>query len=232
MFPSELHTYYYKYFSAHHCSLFFSSPLSCTQTHKLFLQVPPSGPLGYLLAVDGQVTMAFALYFAHPVTRLQRFVYLCCKVLEISGHGVPWFFLSFFLICLHYLTEEPVYLQYGLNILLVLIVDIITVAPAKLVFKRPRPSLNEGPIPMSMSQVDQYAFPSGHASRCVALAAYFCYMPPFNSWTHLWYLWGLLVSLSRITLGRHHVLDVIAGMGAGLIIFELVKWPNLLQGVS
>lgn len=115
--------------------------------------------------------------------------------------------------------------------LIVLVADVLIVAPVKLLFKRPRPLLNIGSIPMSVSSVDNYAFPSGHASRCVALAAYFCYMPPFNPWTHLWYIWGLLVSLSRVALCRHHVLDVVAGMGAGLVIFDVVRRSGFLQGV-
>lgn len=121
--------------------------------------------------------------------------------------------------------------EYSINMFLVLMADILIVAPVKLLFKRPRPQLNIGRIPMSVSSVDKYAFPSGHASRCVALAAYFCFMPPFNPWTHLWYIWGLLVSLSRIALGRHHVLDVGAGMVAGLVIFDVVRRSGLLLGV-
>jgi len=191
-----------------------------------------SGPLAYLLALDAQVTTAIALYFAHPVTPLQKLVRLCCKLLEISGHGVPWFVFSFLLIGLYYLTSDPSYFNYGFSMLLILIIDVVTVAPIKLIFKRPRPALNIGEIPLSISKVDQFAFPSGHASRCIALAAYFCYMPPFNPWTHLWYIWGLMVSFSRITFGRHHVLDVVAGMGAGLVIFEIARWSGLLLGTS
>ena len=191
-----------------------------------------NGPLAYLLSLDEQVTTAIALYFARPATPLQKLVQLCCKLLEISGHGVPWFVGSFFLISLYYFTSSPSHLHYGFNMLLILVLDIVTVAPIKLVFKRPRPALNAGKIPLSISQVDQFAFPSGHASRCVALAAYFCYMPPFNPWTHLWYIWGLMVSFSRITFGRHHVLDVVAGMGAGIFIFEIARWSGLLLGTS
>ena len=169
--------------------------------------------------------------FARPKTRPQRIVRSLCKVLEISGHGVPWFCGCGLLLLLYLYVRDRTLLDYGLNMLTVLVVDILVVAPIKLLFKRPRPHLNAGSIPMSVSSVDSYAFPSGHTTRCVALAAYFCYMPPFNPWTHLWYIWGLLVSLSRVALGRHHVLDVGAGMVMGLVIFDIVRRLGLLFGV-
>ncbi len=157
---------------------------------------------------------------------------LCCEVLEISGHGVLWFLLLCGLLILSYLyTGNHTSLEYGFNMFAVLLVDLLVVAPIKILVKRPRPQSNIGDIPLSVSKVDKYAFPSGHTSRCVALAAYFCYMPPFNPWTHLWYIWGLLLSLSRVALGRHHVLDVGAGVVAGLVIFEIVRRSGVLLAV-
>lgn len=198
-------------------------------TFDLSLQ-DTTGLLDQLLLFDEQITNSIG-FCALPKTRFQRIAKKCCKILEISGHGVPWFSLCGLLLIIHLLTGDKTSYDYGLNMLLVLIVDILVVAPIKVIFKRPRPPLNIGTIPMSVSSVDNYAFPSGHASRCVALAAYFCYMPPFNPWTHLWYIWGLLVSLSRVALGRHHVLDVGAGMIAGLVIFDFVRRSGLLLGV-
>ncbi len=151
--------------------------------------------------------------------------------LELSGHGVPWFTFAVLLLAVYLYTGEEFYYNYGLNLLAILLMDIFVVAPLKLLVKRPRPALNCGTIPMSVSSVDNYAFPSGHASRCVALAALFCYLPPFHTHTHLWYIWAIVVSVSRVGLGRHHVLDIGAGMLAGLVIFNLVKQLGLLVGV-
>lgn len=181
-----------------------------------------TGLLSQLLLVDEQITWSIG-YFAHPKTRPQHIIKRCCQVLEISGHGVPWFVICGLLLVMYFVTANRTFYDYGLNMLVLLIVDIVLVAPLKLLFKRPRPSMNSGHIPMSVSSVDCYAFPSGHTSRCIALAAYFCYMPPFNPWTHLWYIWALLVSFSRVALGRHHVSDVGAGVVAGLGIFDIVR---------
>ena len=118
-----------------------------------------------------------------------------------------------------------------MNMLFILILDIMVVAPIKLYFCRSRPALNQGSIPLSVSSVDNYSFPSGHASRCVALAAYFCYIPPFYLRTHLWYIWAAVVSLSRVLIGRHHISDVVAGMVAGLIVFDIIRRSGLLYSV-
>ena len=183
-----------------------------------------------LLYLDKQLTLSFGSC-ARPVTPLQRALKVCCMCLEMSGHGVPWFALSGILMVLYFVTGSDIYFTYGANLFFVLVMDIIVVAPIKLFFKRPRPLVNCGKIPLSMSSIDGYAFPSGHASRCVALAAYFCYMPPFYLRTHLWYIWAVTVSLSRVVIGRHHILDVGAGIMAGLLIFDLVRRFGLLYGV-
>lgn len=143
-----------------------------------------------------------------------------CLTLEVSGHGVPWFLISGLLITGSFVVQKQFMWVYGFDLLALLILDIILVAPLKLICKRSRPPLNNGQVILTVSSVDSYAFPSGHASRAVALAAFFCYMPPFHVWTHLWYIWAAVVSVSRIMLGRHHISDVIAGAIAGLIVFE------------
>lgn len=180
--------------------------------------------------IDEQLTTLLATC-ARPRTSTQHFFKACCMCLELSGHGVPWFTLTALLLGLHIYTGEEFYYNYGFNLLAILLIDILVVAPIKLLIKRPRPALNCGPIPLSVTSVDSYAFPSGHASRSVALAALFCYLPPFHLHTHLWYVWAIAVSLSRVALGRHHILDIGAGILAGLFIFDLVRRFGLLFGV-
>lgn len=207
--------------------------IRCKQIAPLPLPLPlqnATGLLHHLLQLDEFLTSSIGFY-AHPRTNFQRAVSSCCRVLEISGHGVPWFLICALLLLSYFYTGNTTFFDYGFNMFIVLLVDLLVVAPIKVLIKRPRPHLNIGSIPLSVSNVDRYAFPSGHSSRCVALAAYFCYMPPFNPWTHLWYIWGLLVSTSRVALGRHHVLDVGAGMLAGLFIFDIVRRSGILFGV-
>ena len=179
------------------------------------------------MELDEMLSLSLAVC-AHPTTPLLRALQMICYTLELSGHGAVWFVLVGLVFVLWWCTGEQILWTYAINLLYILIVDIIMVAPVKLFFRRSRPKMNRGHIPLSVSSVDVYAFPSGHASRCVAIAAFFCYMPPFYLWTHLWYVWALIMSLSRILLGRHHIGDVVAGMAAGLVVFETTRWTFLL----
>lgn len=186
--------------------------------------------LGNLLSLDNYLTGCVSVC-ALPSSSWQHALNACCKCLELSGHGVLWFALCGLLILFHLATDDPLYFAYSLNLLMILVLDIAVVAPMKLLFRRGRPPLNQGTIPMSVSNVDIYAFPSGHASRCVALAAYFCYVPPFLFRTHLWYIWAAVVSLSRILIGRHHFSDVCVGMIAGLVVFDITRRLGLLYSI-
>ena len=183
--------------------------------------------LELLLTIDNRLTKLLALC-SNPVSRVGQLLQTLCLTLEISGHGVPWFMLSGVLLVGSLITDQRFMWVYGVDLLALLVLDIILVAPLKLIFKRPRPPFNRGAVLFSVSAVDSFSFPSGHTSRAVAIAAFFCYIPPFNVWTHLWYVWAGVVAVSRIMLGRHHVLDVFAGAIAGLFVFELIRQTCLL----
>ena len=149
-----------------------------------------------------------------------------CLLLELSGHGVLWFVICGLLFLLHLYTGDPAILHIGWNMVVLLVMDIVAVAPLKLYFKRPRPPTNSGSIPLSVSSVDNYAFPSGHASRAVALAVFFTHthlLPPL-----VWEGWAMLVCLSRVVGGRHHLLDVLVGAVAGLVVFETSRYLSFL----
>ena len=172
---------------------------------------------------------------SQPVTQLQRRLRTACLCLELSGHGVLWFIVCGVLFLLHLVTSDRIYFSHAVNVFVLLVADIVAVVPIKIMAKRPRPPANKGTILFSVSSVDNYAFPSGHASRCVTLAAYFWYCPPFRlhpllwlSWLLVWGVWAVLVSVSRVLSGRHHVLDVLAGIAAGLLVFQTVRIMNWL----
>lgn len=204
--------------------------LSCRQRPAATRGATTESILDALYFMDEQVTR-FLCICARPRKPWEKALEFFCKVLEFSGHGVLWFVLSGCLVGAYALTQEKMYWNYSVNLFFLLVVDIIIVAPLKLYFKRPRPAMNVGDIPFSVSSVDNYAFPSGHASRCVALAAYFCYMPPFLLRTHLWYLWAIAMSVSRVLIGRHHFSDIVVGGAAGLVIFEVVRRFVIENGI-
>ena len=173
--------------------------------------------------MDDQLTSQVAGVCSGSGARWRAALKHCCMWMELCGHGVLWFGVAGALGLLYLATRERLYWVYFCNLLLILLVDVSLLATLKLTFRRPRPNLDCGNVPMSLSSVDKYAFPSGHASRCVALAAYFCYMPPFLLRTHLWYVWAAVVCISRIMMGRHRISDVMVGMAVGLFVFETAR---------
>ena len=185
----------------------------------------PSSLLEGLLSFDAYLTRLLALCARSGGSPLQRLLRVSCRLLELSGHGVPWFTACGVMAIIYIPTRSPILWYYLIHLFTLLVADILVVAPIKLYFQRPRPSFNEGTIPLSISSVDRYAFPSGHTSRCVALAALFCYMSSsLRLWSGLFCVWAMSVSLSRVVIGRHHLFDVVAGAMAGLLVFELTKF--------
>ena len=72
--------------------------------------------------------------------------------------------------------------------------------------------------------VDKMSFPSGHATRAVALAAFFTYLYPLPLIVCVAVgVWAAAVAVSRVLLGRHHVLDVVGGVAVGVVDAVLVS---------
>jgi membrane-associated phospholipid phosphatase len=72
---------------------------------------------------------------------------------------------------------------------------------------------------------DHWSFPSGHSSRAFLVASFLA-GGGFHPREAL-FLWATATSASRVLLGRHYVLDVVAGACLG--VFE--AWlSNLLLG--
>jgi membrane-associated phospholipid phosphatase len=180
-----------------------------------------------LLSLDVFLTQKLAIC-ADPRTLFQKSLRFLCYLLELSGHGVFWFTISAILFGGYLLTYDHFMWTYSVNLFSILVVDIIIVAPVKLFFQRPRPRLNKGHIPLSISSVDKYAFPSGHTSRCVSLALLFCYLFPYKLHTDLFCVWALSVCVSRVLIGRHHISDVVVGIVAGFIVFQATIQMSLL----
>jgi len=105
-------------------------------------------------------------------------------------------------------------------------VDLIIIAVLKITFRRSRPAHNEMDMFVTVS-VDMYSFPSGHASRAGMLACFFIlkYITSLQ-WMVAVMAWSLVVTLSRVVLGRHHLIDVVAGymVGIGEYLLLLYIW--------
>lgn len=154
------------------------------------------------------------------------------KLIEISGHGIPWLAGSAY--CL-YKSDSATGQEVMLNLLMGLLLDLVLVGIVKAVVRRRRPSHNRMDMFATFS-VDRYSFPSGHATRAAMcgrfLLAHLVLAAPLRV---LVLLWAGLVGLSRVLLGRHNVTDVMFGFWMGYCQYNLVEmlWlsPQTLQGL-
>jgi membrane-associated phospholipid phosphatase len=95
-----------------------------------------------------------------------------------------------------------------------IVIQASLVLAIKFLIRRRRPEGDWGEI---YRKTDPNSFPSGHAVRACMLAviAWGLNISP------LWWIlaiWTLLVSLARVALGVHYLVDVVAGWILGLII--------------
>lgn len=128
---------------------------------------------------------------------------------------------------------KPFYLKTPvLLIFSALLLDIVVIAVIKAFVRRRRP------VPMNKLQAvgpDKYSFPSGHASRAVLIAFILMYLDPVSIIFYPPLLaWIIAVSVSRVLLERHYILDVLSGVGIGILegLFMAVLWLSQNTSVS
>lgn len=128
--------------------------------------------------------------------------------LEWSCNGLIWLAISILLIV--YNQEQTSMIP---KLLIGLVVDIFYVAIIKALARRRRPTYAYQRDQMIVASVDKHSFPSGHCSRSTYVAFfanhYFASSSPLFAFTTS--LWTLCVCASRVLLGRHHILDCVAG---------------------
>jgi undecaprenyl-diphosphatase len=94
----------------------------------------------------------------------------------------------------------------------------IFVVIVKMFVKRSRPQGTAGRI---YRKLDPYSFPSGHAARAAILSILTLVMGPVAAFIAI-VSWSPIMVLSRIAIGIHYVLDVIAGILLGAALAALV----------
>jgi presqualene diphosphate phosphatase len=179
-------------------------------------------PLARLLAWDLRVSSSIFRWYrdcaALPNSAL--------IALEASGHGVAWVLWPLVLFTAHpRLPAAPLVALFHFYLLTLL--DLAVIGVLKPTFHRTRPPYNSGLQAVTIEAVDKFSFPSGHATRAVSVAAFVLYvaatrpgsLPPWME-TKLFLTtvvaWSAAVAASRVALGRHHVLDVLAGAAVGV----------------
>ena len=154
------------------------------------------------------------------------------KVLEWTGDGIVWLPVTGILmacparICMVDETWQSAHRTLFFGI----IVDIVFVGLAKMLIQRPRPMYNHDDmfhVSRFVKSVDGHSFPSGHTARAAMFAALPTFSGPMRETllsfqrgegllVGLW-VWVSVLGLSRILLGRHHLIDVFAGVLFGVL---------------
>lgn len=152
--------------------------------------------------------------------------------LEISGHGLVWLGwpVLYLLLNPNISTDQ---FSLILHLYVLLLIDIAAITFLKPFVRRPRPSYDKGLQAGTVAAIDQFSFPSGHATRALSIALftlyiafeepqYFSEFAGFPVFAGLVALWGVAVAVSRVALGRHYVLDVMSGAGLGVFYVFLI----------
>jgi undecaprenyl-diphosphatase len=80
--------------------------------------------------------------------------------------------------------------------------------------RRPRPCHALLELKFSFEPADKFSLPSGHTAAAFMVASFIAVTFPFlNPWV---FIWASAIGWSRIALGVHYPLDIIAGMALGL----------------
>uniref|UniRef100_A0A1B6I6W7 Phosphatidic acid phosphatase type 2/haloperoxidase domain-containing protein n=1 Tax=Homalodisca liturata TaxID=320908 RepID=A0A1B6I6W7_9HEMI len=151
------------------------------------------------------------------------------KLLEVSCAGYIW--LPGWLILIWLIWKKEL-MEMQVNFYIGLITDIIAVAVLKAIFRRRRPAGNKPDMVMQIGP-DVYSFPSGHVSRSCYIAYFFLVLYPVHFLFRMPLLaWFVSVSVSRVLLRRHHLLDVLAGVLLGFINSLLVAFLWLSEDTA
>jgi undecaprenyl-diphosphatase len=102
------------------------------------------------------------------------------------------------------------------------VVEIVVIG-IKMIVRRRRPVGTDG---MIYRKTDPYSFPSGHAARAVLLSLLAFRLGPLPAFIAI-VAWSPFMVISRIAIGIHYALDVVAGAALGALLTALV-----LQGAA
>nr|XP_056702597.1 polyisoprenoid diphosphate/phosphate phosphohydrolase PLPP6-like [Euleptes europaea] len=143
------------------------------------------------------------------------------RILEVSGHAVLWLAGT---ACGLYISDSPAGREVLINLLFALVLDLILVGVLKGLVRRKRPAYNKMDMFATVS-VDKYSFPSGHTTRAAMVSRFILHHLTMAAPLQvLVVLWALVVGISRVMLGRHHVTDVIFGLAMGYVQYSVVEY--------
>jgi len=146
-----------------------------------------------------------------------------------TRYGMPSIVLVYLLYLVFALRYEGLRDAYRVYLLVLLMFGFAAIGGSilKEVLKRPRPFVEYAGEINAFSDAQTAAFPSGHATKSIALALPFLLFITAKDNAHqatkiLLAIMALAVCASRVLLGAHYLSDVLAGIGMALISVPLV----------
>jgi undecaprenyl-diphosphatase len=150
----------------------------------------------FRLPPEAKLARGFAIFFAHSG---DSWFWLVALIIIWLINRNQWHAISaFFAIC-------------------ILILAGIVLA-IKFIVRRQRPEGEWGAI---YRNTDPHSFPSGHAARAAMLAG-LCWALGIQPLAWILTLWVPLVSLARVMMGVHYIVDVVAGWFLGLLLVPVM----------
>lgn len=136
------------------------------------------------------------------------------KIISASGDGPSYLYLCIGLLLLHQQGE-----QLFDTVLAAFIIELPLYLILKHGIRRTRPCYQhwatEGATPgLDFHPSDKFSLPSGHTAGAFVMATAIALVLPSMVW--LAFGWAVLIGLSRIVLGVHYPLDIIAGALLGI----------------
>ena len=174
-----------------------------------------------------QVELDKWLLISHNEPRTNELVVGVAQV--ASRYGMPIIVLVYLIYLLFAFKYEKLRDAYRIYLLVFLMFGLAGIGGdiLKEIFDRPRPFVEYAGEINALSSAGTPAFPSGHATKSVALALPFLLLIAAKDNWHkvvkiLLAIIALGVCYSRVVLGAHYVSDVLAGAGMALICLPLV----------
>lgn len=164
-----------------------------------------------LLFLDQQ-----SFFFLNHLPHNWLFDFVAVALSGVGKAGIIWFILGFLL----FLREEKKNHWFFAPLVLAGISSwLLAEQILKPIIARERPIAQMGAIVLGSNISDSFSFPSGHATIAFAAATVLSKLE--YRWRWLFYILAVLIAFSRIYVGKHYPLDVIAGSILGLIIGNL-----------
>lgn len=166
-----------------------------------------------IIYLDGQLLIWFQNFLRHPI--LDRFFIFYTSLGDI---GLLWIVLGLVFLAFRKTRRT------GLLLLLALALShLFNTVILKNLIERPRPYTVLQQVESVIGPVSQTSFPSGHSATAFASAMIpFLREKGFLRWVPL--ILAILMGLSRVYVGVHYPIDVLAGAVVGSLTAYSVFW--------